>query len=613
MAFEYNNALADYTASFPTSVFSPYDFRNLDESGFSVTNESFNVPASSPYKMNLDFVPLSQSGMTITVGGNARTVIPFGETVGAGEVAVSFVDGTIEFNSADASGAVLATYTAKGSPLQAFHFNQLGSELEAVQDYLDSNDFMTGPGSSTDNAVVTFDGTGGDTLQETGITIDDSNNLSGAASLTGTVVRGGSGSAASPSISFSTDTDTGLYRSSADTLGIAVSGSEAVTIDSSTFTSSKVLSLPDGDASTPSVGFSTAGGIGLYYKTTNTAAFSANSNDVFIFNSAYIESKQPFRIPDGAEDEPGIAFASEDDSGLYYDNGAMSVAIQGAETFTIGSSSITSKQQHLFQGGSAGSCAIAFEGDTNTGIYSTGADALLIANGGDAKVSLNGKALQLTSESTTTPSQDGGNLTLTTGGGTGSGGSGGDMTFTTGAGLVKDGSVTFNLNQFLVEAGDFSINGAYDITLDAVNDFTISASQVEFDNGSASSPVITFDSDTNTGLYRSTTDTLAVSAGGSQVATFGTSKALFLNQIEIQDNANDELLILDQNHSTAGFINFEGNGNNIKTNNGDGAVVGPKAASTQDGWSYAGMIKVNINGGAIRWIPYFLENEVYAE
>lgn len=43
---------------------------------------------------------------------------------------------------------------------------------------------VTGPGSSTDNAVVRFDGTGGKTLQNSGVTIDDSNNLTVAGDLT---------------------------------------------------------------------------------------------------------------------------------------------------------------------------------------------------------------------------------------------------------------------------------------------------------------------------------------------------------------------------------------------------------------------------------------------
>jgi len=42
---------------------------------------------------------------------------------------------------------------------------------------------VTGPGSATDNAIVRFDGTGGKTIQNSSVTIDDSNNVGGATSL----------------------------------------------------------------------------------------------------------------------------------------------------------------------------------------------------------------------------------------------------------------------------------------------------------------------------------------------------------------------------------------------------------------------------------------------
>ncbi|TIU70885.1 MAG: hypothetical protein E5W25_05805 [Mesorhizobium sp.] len=42
---------------------------------------------------------------------------------------------------------------------------------------------MTGPASSTDNAIARFNGTTGTTVQNSGVTIDDSNNLSTAGSI----------------------------------------------------------------------------------------------------------------------------------------------------------------------------------------------------------------------------------------------------------------------------------------------------------------------------------------------------------------------------------------------------------------------------------------------
>jgi hypothetical protein len=45
---------------------------------------------------------------------------------------------------------------------------------------------LSGPGSSTDNAVVRWDGTGGSTVQNSAVIIDDSNNITGVAAITAT-------------------------------------------------------------------------------------------------------------------------------------------------------------------------------------------------------------------------------------------------------------------------------------------------------------------------------------------------------------------------------------------------------------------------------------------
>jgi hypothetical protein len=45
---------------------------------------------------------------------------------------------------------------------------------------------ITGPVSSTDNAVARWDGTSGNLIQDSSVTIDDSNNLTGVVNLTAT-------------------------------------------------------------------------------------------------------------------------------------------------------------------------------------------------------------------------------------------------------------------------------------------------------------------------------------------------------------------------------------------------------------------------------------------
>ena len=114
---------------------------------------------------------------------------------------------------------------------------------------------VDGPASATDNAVARFDGTTGKLIQNSTVTIaDTTGDIAGATSLTspaatnltlgtgsyGTALTVASatgaatfagavlhpdGTAAAPSISFSSDTDTGWYRSASNRMSLALGGS----------------------------------------------------------------------------------------------------------------------------------------------------------------------------------------------------------------------------------------------------------------------------------------------------------------------------------------------------------------------------------------------------
>ena len=64
----------------------------------------------------------------------------------------------------------------------------------------DPDDLVAGPASATDNALVRFDGTGGKTVQNSGLIVDDSNNLSGVGTIgSGAVTSSGAVQAAAAS------------------------------------------------------------------------------------------------------------------------------------------------------------------------------------------------------------------------------------------------------------------------------------------------------------------------------------------------------------------------------------------------------------------------------
>lgn len=68
-----------------------------------------------------------------------------------------------------------------------FKYNPLSGNLDLVQNVSSFGD-LSGPASSTDNAIPRFDGTGGETLQDSSVIIDDSDNVSGVSQLTATSI-----------------------------------------------------------------------------------------------------------------------------------------------------------------------------------------------------------------------------------------------------------------------------------------------------------------------------------------------------------------------------------------------------------------------------------------
>ena len=80
-----------------------------------------------------------------------------------------------------------------------------------------------GPGVSTDNAVARWDGTGGNLLQNSGVIIDDSDNVTVPGVLSISL-----GTLDLPGVTFIGDTDTGLFRHAADQLGLTMGSSPLV-------------------------------------------------------------------------------------------------------------------------------------------------------------------------------------------------------------------------------------------------------------------------------------------------------------------------------------------------------------------------------------------------
>ena len=171
---------------------------------------------------------------------------------------------------------------------------------------------------------------------------------------TGTVSAAADGTAALPGIAFASDTNTGIYRPGADQLAISTGGTGRLFVDAN-----------------------------------GNVTQQADSSDLII------KDTQSHTTSDG----PLVQFQGRGPNGINYNFGfirGVSSGINNAGILQFGTNNagsqdermrITSTGQIQSNGlGSAVSPALSFTTDTNTGIYSPGADQLAISTGGNGRL-----------------------------------------------------------------------------------------------------------------------------------------------------------------------------------------------------------------------------------
>lgn len=124
-------AAAEAAAAFPAAVLSPWPFVPYSTSNAAIVEESFTVPAASPYQVQGPIV-LPQSSLTITVGAVARTVVR-GSTPASGQVGYDPTTGVLTFHSGDAAGAGKWSGTPLWSRPDQSWIHWIQGELKAIE------------------------------------------------------------------------------------------------------------------------------------------------------------------------------------------------------------------------------------------------------------------------------------------------------------------------------------------------------------------------------------------------------------------------------------------------------------------------------------------------
>lgn len=213
------------------------------------------------------------------------------------------------------------------------------------------------------NAVLFCDGTN---------VINSSTTVAGISSLTLN-----QGSAASPSINYSGDTTTGYYQPSSGNVGITISGTQKINVNTN-----GIQAPSGGTAVVPSYAFLGDTNNGWWAPAADTQAWSTNGVERLRIANTVITPTIPIAPPLGAVATPSYTFTGDLNTGMWSPGAdLLAFSANGLEAFRINAS-----QQQLAFAGTNALPSYSFTGDPNTGVYRVLADVLGIATGGTLAV-----------------------------------------------------------------------------------------------------------------------------------------------------------------------------------------------------------------------------------
>jgi len=308
--------------------------------------------------------------------------------------------------------------------------------------------------------------------------------------FTGTLPwRGQDGTAGAPAISFSGDTDTGVYRSGANSLDFAAGGLRIAALQTSGGVGR--FYAGDGTVALPGVSFLSDAASGMYSTGVGFLAFATGGTRRMQLSSTQVYATVPFQPDDGSAGTPIFSFNSDSDTGIYRRAAnAVSFTAGGTLIADVGSSGFDLQAGTLgLQDGSIATPGMHFVGDTDTGFYRVASNTIRAVGGATSSATFVPNAVYFEDGTATLPS----------------------LTFNAD---IDTGFYRSGANQL-----DFTIGGLdqHRMTTTA----WIVGTQQQSIDGTGAAPVYSFVADTNTGIYRSASDRLSISAGGSSQCTIG--------------------------------------------------------------------------------------------
>ncbi len=379
-------------------------------------------------------------------------------------------------------------------------------------------------------------------LNSTGVTIPTL--ASTTANLTKTVAA--NGTVAAPSYTFTGDTDNGMYKVTTNSYGFASYGVNKMTVNTTGVTIPVLAVTSDlnmtnpfqmisGTVATPSYNFSSDPDTGMYRATTNSIGFASSGVNKMTVNTlgvtiptlssttATITTANNTKTVAGYGTAllPSYTFTSDPNTGMYHPTtDQLGFSTGGLNRMTISSSGVSIPTLNVttdlnltnpleLSYGTALLPSYTFTSDPNTGMYRVTTDQLGFSTGGVNRMTMSSSGVSIPTLNVTTDLNLTNPLELSYGTALLP-----SYTFTsdTNTGMYHNatdqiGFASAGLNKMTVHAGGVTIPT---LTATTINPTTA----IRGTAGTVTAPVYSFTSDTNTGMYWITTDTLGFAAGG---------------------------------------------------------------------------------------------------
>ncbi len=146
------------------------------------------------------------------------------------------------------------------------------------------------------------------------------------------------GTLALPGVRFADDLNTGLQRSAADTLELVTGGVSRLTISAAGITPVAPLLFADGTAGAPSMSFASDTDTGMMRFGANAVGIVAGAVVRLTIDSSTVTSTLPLRLADGSAASPAMSFASDTDTGIYRSAAdTVNIGVAGASVVSVSS------------------------------------------------------------------------------------------------------------------------------------------------------------------------------------------------------------------------------------------------------------------------------------